>query len=331
MGAEHDVAEVAGKTALVTGATGFVGGHVVAALRRLGWGVRLAVRSPGLSTAEDSIAVGDISSKTDWRAALQGIDLVVHMAARAHRSAAVQEAERDLYFETNTRGTLRLARAAVDAGTRHFFFMSSVAVNGTTTDRRTPFCESDPPAPKTVYGESKAAAEQGLAELSAATAMPIVIARPPMVYGQGARGNFSLLLRAVRAGIPLPFRTIANRRAFIAVENLSDFVLHMLSVDIRGCETFLVADDDQVSTPDFIRALARALGRSPHLVPLPVPALGLLARVAGRPELLDSLCGSLEVNQEKARATGWRPPLTLSEGLAAAVVEPNHDDRHAMP
>jgi UDP-glucose 4-epimerase len=309
------------KTALVTGATGFIGRHVAATLRRHGWQVRATLQRPSAAMGEGSVVIGAITADTDWRAALEGVDAVIHLAARAHRPPAVQEAQRELYFETNTKATLQLARAAAAAGTRRFFFMSSIAVNGSSTDGRLPFREGDDPAPKTVYGDSKTRAEQGLGELSGASRMSIVIARPPMVYGAGARGNFSLLVRAVSAGIPLPFRSIANRRAFLAVENLADFVLHSLSLELHGCETFIVADDEPLSTPEFVRRLAHALGRKPHLFPMPISALAMLARAAGRAETIDSLCMSLEVDLQKAHASGWRPPLTPDQAMALAVNE----------
>ena len=313
------MADVKPKTALVTGATGFVGRHVVPVLRRNGWRTRLALHHPDPASVDCSVVTGSISSDTDWGEALRGIDAVVHLAARVHRSPAVQQAERELYWEINTNATLQLARAAAEVGVKSFFFMSSIAVNGSSTEGRPAFRENDLPAPETIYAESKARAEEHLAELSMRSSMRIVVARPPLVYGRGARGNFSLLARAVRAGIPLPFGSIANRRAFIAAANLADFVLHSLSVDGVAYETYIVADDQQVSTPDFIRHIAYALGCKSRLLPMPKSALKLLARVSHHPEVFNSLCNSLEVDVQKVHAFGWRPPLTLDQGLIAAV------------
>ncbi len=198
-----------------------------------------------------------------------------------------------------------------------FIFLSSIAVNGSTTDGREPFCETDKVAPNTVYGRSKAAAEEGLAGMAENGTMSITVIRAPMIYGANARGNFGRLMWAVRAGIPLPFQHIENRRAFLGIDNLSSFVHHCLnSLHPSPFRVFLLADNEQVSTPDFIRLLARASKRSARLLPVP----HLLLRASMKPlGLGDALIGSLEMNIAKANATGWHCPLTLDEGLSRAV------------
>ncbi len=153
---------------LVTGADGFVGRHMVRALAAAGWHVRRAQRSapPAASNADivNGLALGP---STDWKAALNGVHTVVHLAGLAHRSKRTQLHERDLYFSVNVEGTIQLARSAASAGVQNFFFLSSIAVNGSTTGGRKPFCEQDKIAPNTVYGESKAIAEQRLSYLAA--------------------------------------------------------------------------------------------------------------------------------------------------------------------
>jgi UDP-glucose 4-epimerase len=263
--------------------------------------------------------VGSIESATDWRAALNGVEAVVHLAARAHRPLRVQLAEQDQYVETNTNGTLTLARAAADAGVRHFVFASSIAVNGTTTDGRAPFHETDSPAPRSVYGRSKAAAEEGLAAISAKFGMAVTAIRPPLIYGRAAKGSFAQLTRAIARGLPLPFRAVRNRRAFAAADNVANFVTFRLGAPATGYAPFIVADDEQVSTADFCRAVARALGRSPRLVPVPAGVLQGALRALGALSLVESTLGSLEVDTSKARGAGWRPVVSQSEGLRRAL------------
>ena len=302
---------------LITGADGFVGRHMVAALAGAGWRVRCAQRSICPAARADTVGGLELGPATDWRAALGGVDAVVHLAARAHRSRNVQERESDLYHCVNVEGTLQLARSAAAAGVRRFIFLSSVAVNGSTTEGRTPFCEQDGIAPKTVYGRTKAAAERGLAELAMKATMSITVIRTPMIFGAGAVGNFGRLLSAVRAGVPLPFGLIDNRRAFLGIENLTSFVSHRLTAQHSApFDVFLLADAEQVSTPQFIRLLARASGRPARLLPIPLSVLRLPMSYLG---LTDALIGSLEVDTRKANATGWRCPLSLAEGLARAV------------
>jgi UDP-glucose 4-epimerase len=180
-------------------------------------------------------------------------------------------------------------------------------------------------SPRGVYGQSKAAAETGLEAVAKSNTMNITIVRPPLIYGAGAGGNFGLLQKAIRRGIPLPFASIRNRRGFLAVENLVSFIRHRLTDPQGRFEIFLLADDEQVSTPDFIRGIATACGRSARLFPLPLSMLHLLGAASGRPEIRNSLIGSMEIDTSKARATGWRPIVSLHEGLRAAVGRPDSD------
>ncbi|MGX1324234.1 UDP-glucose 4-epimerase [Bradyrhizobium sp. USDA 377] len=302
---------------LVTGASGFVGRHVVPALARAGWSVRRAVRSS--EGAEDEVVIETIGPETDWQAALEGVDAVVHLAARVHHKH--EEHAVQLYRNVNIAGTLHLARSAATAGVRQFVFVSTVLVHGRSNDGRAPFSEDDILTPRGLYGMSKAAAEAGLRTLARDGVMKISVIRPPLVYGAGAKGNFALLTRAVSLGLPLPFAAIRNHRAFLAVQNLSSFILRRLShPDSAGnFEIFLVADREQVSTPEFIERLGRASGKVPRLFRVPPDLLGMLFNVMGRQDTHDSLIGSLELNVSKAIATGWQPEVSLDEGLQLAL------------
>ena len=303
---------------LVTGASGFVGRHVVPALARAGWSVRRAVRS-SLEGMADGVVIETIGPETDWTAALDGVDAVVHLAARVHHKH--EEHAVQLYRNVNIAGTLHLARSAVAAGVRQFIFVSTVLVHGRSNEGRAPFSETDILTPRGLYGMSKAAAEEGLRTLARDSDMKISVIRPPLVYGAGAKGNFALLTRAVELGLPLPFAAIHNHRAFLAVQNLSSFILRRLShPDPAGnFDIFLVADREQVSTPEFIRRLAEASGKRLRLFGVPTSVLSALLGAMGRQDTHDSLIGSLELNISKAIATGWQPEVSLDEGLRMAL------------
>jgi UDP-glucose 4-epimerase len=299
---------------LVTGTRGFVGRHLSPVLARDGWVVRRAVRrSP---SSDDDVVIAPIGAETVWSSALAGVEAVVHLAARVHHP---HEENASLYRSINTEGTLRLARCAADAGVRQFIFVSTVLVHGRSNDGRAPFSETDVLTPRGLYGLSKAAAEAGLRQLAQECDMRITVVRPPLVYGAGAKGNFATLVKAVKRGVPLPFAAIRNHRAFLSVENLTSFIARRLLNPDGRFEVFLVADAEQVSTPDFIRRLARAAGTGPRLFPMPVSLLSALLAVSGRQEAHDSLIGSLELDLSKAISTGWRPEVTLDEGLQHAL------------
>ena len=300
---------------MLTGSSGFVGRHMAPALARSGWLVRRAVRKP--TGKADEATIDSIGPVTDWRPALAGVDAVVHLAARVHHRR--EEHAVELYRTVNLEGTLHLARCAAEAGVRHFIFVSTVLVHGRTTDGRRPFNESDVLTPRGLYGMSKAAAEAGLRQLALGSQMKVTIIRPPLIYGSGAKGNMALLEKAVGLGIPLPFANVRNRRAFISVENLTSFVLHRLSHPDGQFNIFLVADDEQVSTPEFIERLAAAAGKPARLFSMPRLVLSSLFSITGRNEANESLFGSLELDLSKVASTGWRPLIGLNEGLRRAV------------
>jgi UDP-glucose 4-epimerase len=299
----------------VTGANGFVGQHTVPVLTSAGWDVRRAVRRN--AAHEGDVVIDSIGGNTDWSAALTGVDAVLHLAARVHHPH--DQNASDLHQSVNTDGTLQLARSAARMGVRQFVFVSTVLVHGPSNDGRPPFREGDIPKPRGPYAISKAAAEAGLSILSQQQGMSITIVRPPLIYGQGAKGNFALLAKAVRLGVPLPLAGIQNRRAFLSVENLAFFLASTLSDPARRFEIYLVADAEQVSTPEFIRRLAVAAGKTPRLYSIPPNWITALTNRVGWHAVRNSLIGSLEVDLSKAVSAGWRPKLTLDEGLARAL------------
>ena len=304
-----------GYLVLVTGATGFVGRHLVPVLAANGMVVRQAIRKP--SPHPGTITVDDIGPQTDWSEALRGVDAVVHLAARVHHPH--EEHAAAIYRSLNTDGTLHLARCAAEAGVRQFVYLSTILVNGSSTDGRPPFRENDLPMPRGVYGLSKAAAEAGLEVMAKDMDMRITVVRPPLIYGAGALGNFKLLAAAVRRGIPLPFGSVHNRRAFVGVGNLASFVLHRLVHQEGKFNIFLVADVEQLSTPEFVRRIGKALGKRPHIVPLPLFALKRALAIGGRSEAAHSVIGSMEVDMSKAMNAGWHPPFGMDEGLRSAL------------
>jgi UDP-glucose 4-epimerase len=300
---------------LVTGANGFVGRNVAPVLAASGMIVRKAMRKP--SSGSDTVVIDTIGPNTNWDEALRGVDAVVHLAARVHHPREDHASE--IYRSINTDGTLQLARRAAKAGVRQFIYLSTILVNGASTDGRAPFREDDLVMPRGVYGLSKAAAEAGLEALARETDMSITVIRPPLIHGPGALGNFRLLVKAVERGIPLPFGSIHNRRAFLGVENFASFVVHRLTHSGSKFDVFLIADDEQVSTPEFVRRIATAMGGKSFILPFPLFALKALFRVTGRSEASDSVAGSQEVDTSKARKTGWHPEISLDDGLRNAL------------
>lgn len=304
----------------VTGAAGFVGRAVCCELDRLGWTVVPLVRSPaGLSNER---ILGDLAGASFDQDALHGLDTLVHAAARVHVMKEDMQNPLEEYRRVNTDGTLRLARAAHDQGVRRFIFISSIKVNGERTVGERPYRVSDAPAPVDAYGQSKLEAERGLASLASRSGLELVILRPVLVYGPGVKANFAALMALVRRGIPLPLALIVNRRSLIFVRNLADLVAACLVNPAAINKTFLAADAEPVSTPEIVKALARAQNRRPMLFPVSMMVLGGLARVFRRGAAFERLTGSLEVDiSETRRILNWTPPFTMAEGLAATIAQ----------
>ncbi len=315
-------------TVVVTGADGFVGRALVPFLAARGAEVRGLVRALDGATAAraDFLSIVDLAEIDERTSALVlgGACAVVHLAARVHRPRTHGDDEAAAMRRTNVAATQRLARAAAAAGVAHFVFASTVKVNGEVTLPGRPFRESDPPDPHDAYAASKWEAEQALAAIAAETRMRVTSLRLPLTYGPGAKGNFAALARAVRAGVPLPFARIANRRSVLGVGNLCDALAAVLASEAREdrgrAVPYFVADAQPVATPELVRALAQAMGVPPRLFAVPPGWLQFLGACAGRAEAVERLVGSLEVDTNLFRAHfAWSPPQSLAAGLAAAV------------
>ena len=298
---------------LVTGANGFIGSALCVALQAAGIGVRRALRE-ALPGVPDVFPIGEIGPGTDWSAALAGIPCVVHLAARTHvlqETAADPLAE---YRRVNVEGTRRLAQQAARAGVRRLVFLSSIKVNGESAGR--PITEDDPPHPEDAYGISKWEAEQALHRVSAETGLEVVILRPPLVYGPGVKGNFRRLLDVVARGWPLPLASIRNRRSLIYVGNLADAIVAAIATPQAAGKTWLASDGEDVSTPDLVREIGRALGKDAWLFPCPVGLLKAAAALAGKGPEAARLAASLQLDCSRIRRELlWRTPYSLSEGL----------------
>jgi nucleoside-diphosphate-sugar epimerase len=306
-------------TVLVTGAGGFVGTTLVRTLRGQGRPVFAGVRRAAPDAGER--VLGDLgrTPAADLAAALAGIDAVVHLAGRAHvmrETAADPLAE---FRRVNVDGTVRLAEAAVRAGVKRLVFVSSVKVNGERSGER-PLHADDPPAPEDAYGLSKLEAERRLREIEASTGLAVAIVRPPLIYGPGVKGNLERLARLVARGVPLPLGRVANRRSLLGVDNLAELLARCIDHPAAAGGTFLASDDDDVSTPGLVRRLAAAMNKPARLVPVPVPVLALAARVAGRRDAFERLCGSLQVDIAATKARlDWTPSVSLDQGLRRMV------------
>ena len=278
-------------------------------------GTRAAALPAELEGRVEQFRMPELRSPAAIDSALQGIDAIVHLAARVHVMRDTAEDPLAQYRRVNTDATLRLARSAARHGVARFVFMSTVKVNGERTTAR-PFSDQDEPNPVDPYAVSKWEAERGLAGIASETALKVTTFRPPLVYGSGVKGNFLRLLRLARMRLPLPLAGVKNSRSMIYVGNLVSAIERVLSVEASAGGTFLVSDDADLSTPQLVEMLGAAMGRPARLFSVPSGLLVALGRALGKGDEMMRMIESLRVDcSGLKRQLQWAPPFTLEQGI----------------
>lgn len=312
-----------GAPMLVTGASGFIGGHLARTLRAAGArGVsRTRQDDPLVEWAEPF----DARDPRSARLALRDVEVVVHAGGRAHVLRETTADSLSAFREANVVATRALVVAAREAGVRRFVLLSSVSVYGESAAGM--LTASTPAAPSTPYGVSRLEAEQ--AAVQECGTMELAILRLPMVYGPGMKGNPLRLFDLVARGVPLPLGAIRNARSIAYVGNVVAGVGRLLRAPIRSGTVLLVADAEPVSTPRLVREIAPLLGRRARLVPVPLPLLRATVVLAERllggrfpltPEALWRLSSSLVLDIRPYEALlGGPAPFSRAQGLGATA------------
>jgi nucleoside-diphosphate-sugar epimerase len=319
---------------LVTGAIGFVGKALVMDLLSKAYVVKALIRQPSveLPLAVEQVVVGDLAklafdgSASFLRKAFDGVEVVVHTAARVHVMNDDAFDPLTEFRNVNRDATLVLAGLSAEAGVKRFVFLSSIKVNGEMTRPGHPFTPTDVHVPDDPYGLSKYEAEQGLLALAQETGMEVVIIRPPLVYGPGVKANFASMMKWMGKPVLLPFGAIHNQRSLVALDNLVSFI--SLCADRKKSpqaakQVFLISDGEDVSTTQLLRKVGQALNlQSPSgikawLVPVPVSTMTFFAKLLGKGDMANRLFGFLQVDSSKTRdLLGWEPVITMDEQLA---------------
>jgi nucleoside-diphosphate-sugar epimerase len=292
----------------VTGARGFVGRHLaivlsdgkhhVVPLNRNDW---------------------DLTSGTSPASLLAGCDAVVHLAAQVHRRGRDDDpAFVRTMFDTNVRGTERLARAAVECNVGRFVFLSSAAVYGGGDTTRS-VDELTPCHPDTSYGRSKLAAEEVLQAIATETGLAIVALRPPLVYGAGAPGNFHTLVRLASRGWPVPSGALRARRSLISITNLCDLIVGSLETASLPRGAYVAAEPAR-PIGDLYSGLCEAAGRRPRVVPFPRGGLRWALDALGRADVARAVLDDFVMDAGAARnELNWSPRDLFMEELDRAM------------
>lgn len=301
---------------LITGANGFIGAHLCQELSNRNISFRSTARNTNENHYIDFISC-DLETTETLNHLMDGCDVVVHLAGRAH---VTSDDSQEKYRIANEFITQRIANAAAKNGISRFVYLSSIKVNGESSNPGIPICQSDTPNPSDNYGRSKLAAELALQEICRANSMDYVIIRPALVYGKGVKANFSALVSAVKKGLPLPIASVKNTRSMIGINNLINLIVDACTNPKAANETFLASDGIDMSTPELVRLIAKSLNRRTRIFPFPISILRSLAVVFGKSSIIDKLTGSLSVDISHTTNTlNWHPPFSVESEIAKAV------------
>jgi len=302
---------------LVTGANGFVGAAVMEALKNRQVAVRGAVRS---QATEKCAVVGEIGPGTNWDPMFDGVDVIVHAAARVHVMADTEVDPTAAFRRVNVEGTRRLAEQAAQYGVGRLIFISSIKVNGEGGSE--PYTPFSPPYPVDAYAQSKWEAEQVLHEISERTGLEVVIIRPVLVYGPGVKANFHAMMRWLYKGVPLPFGAIHNKRSLVALDNLVDLIVTCIDHPEAANQTFLVSDDEDISTSELLMRMGDVLSKPARLLPVPEILLRGGALLLGKRDIARRLMGSLQVDISQTKSKlGWTPIVSVDDALKRTAEE----------
>jgi nucleoside-diphosphate-sugar epimerase len=302
---------------LVTGANGFVGENLCKVLRVNGYEVIAQMRNS--SSAGEGVVINPMDANVNWIPVLSRINVVIHLAARVHVMGEDFVDSLNKHLAVNTYATLNLASQAATAGVKRFIFISSAGVSGASS--LSPFTPSNAPNPHNDYSLSKLKAEQGLIHIAEKTGMELVVVRPPLVYGSNVKANFAKLLNALHLGIPLPFGSVINnRRSFVGIDNLVDFLLICTQHPAAANQIFMVSDGEDLSTEGLLRRLGAAIGHPVRLIKVPVKVLALVFKLTGKMELSRRLLENFQVDISKnEQLLGWKPKISVNEGFRRIV------------
>ena len=307
-----------GPLVALTGATGFIGRHLLRELPKRGYRIRVLLRRPtALPPEATGAVVGDLARPQNMAAALAGVDAVIHSAGIAHAMSGVPQ---DDYRVLNTEATIGLARAAEKARAKRFVFLSSIRAQSgpTAADVLT---ETHEPQPTDAYGQSKLDAELGLARLG----IDWVALRPVLVYGPGVKGNMAALVRLARSPYPLPLAGLPAKRSLLGLDNLAAAIDTVLAAPEPLRRPLIVADPEPLTVADMIAAMREGLGRRPGVFPVPAALMEAAFRATGRSEAFARLAGSLVASPSALRQLGWVPAAETRAGLAALARNPGGD------
>ena len=292
---------------LVTGATGFIGSHLVPKLSTNHQVATLNARSVSNIDAE-------------WHQAADDCDVLIHLAGRAHVSSNNSSTESDIYKIINTELTCVLAERLAKQSSKHIIFVSTAVVFGAVSNPNQPFRTSDIPNPDGPYAQSKIKAENAIIKICEKTSLTYTIIRPPLVYGPNVRANFLSMLKWVNMGVPLPLGKTQNLRSFVGIRNLIDLIENCVINPNASNKIFNVSDNHDLSTTELLNMIAGAMSKKSRLISIPPIFLKFASKLIRKPRAYEQLCESFQLNvSETSEDLSWVPPYSMQQEIDETV------------
>lgn len=305
------------RSILITGANGFLGNNILKYLLKRNLNVTGTVRnkSPYRKNANIKI-IKETNNYVNWQNYLKNIDVVIHTAGLAGSNNKFSKNWKNLY-EINVSNTINLAKEAVKSGVAKFIYLSTAQVHGEISDINKSINVNSPYNPQSDYALSKVEAEKGLNMLRGTSNMDIVILRPPLVYGNGTKSNFSKLIDLIKQEKFLPFKLVKNNKmSFISLDNLNDLIYTCIKSNEIINSNFLLRDPTFVSTSFLIKEIAFAFNCKPKLFPVPIKLLCLLSILFNVRKPVKQLTSNFEIDISfTQKKLNWKPKFSLRNSL----------------
>lgn len=303
---------------LITGANGFIGFELCYSLASNGHKVKAVARRFERSVSHPNIefiSINDFMAFDDWSSLLSNVSCVIHCAALLDQSVCSEE----YFFKFNVSFTKELFKLSSLNNVKRFIFLSSIGVNGRSTPSGQTFSENSILNPIDLYSKYKLLAEETIINLSSVFQLDYVIIRSPAVYGPRISGKMSLIQRLIYKLPFFIFINIKNKRSFIGLDNLIDFL--SLCADLKRSrkasnQIFLISDNQDMSSSDFITKYLIALNKKVFLFPFPLPSFifYFMFRFFGKEHIYHSLFSNLQINSSKAEnLLNWHPISSVDQ------------------
>lgn len=306
-------------TLLITGANGFIGSCLVRNVENNHIAYKAAVRNR-VDGIKNQCVIGNVDGQTDWKSALEGVDIVIHCAARAHQKENDSAQAIKEFGITNVDGTRKLIEDCAKGNVKKIIYLSSIKVVGDYNKLTRAYNENDDMSPDDEYGLSKQAAESIVKTLCIKNGISYTIIRPPLVYGEGVKANFKALIQAAKKNLPLPLGLIESKRSLVYIENLIDFILLFLEDSSPHNQIYFVSDDHDLSVSQLYDLIKKATDSRSLSIPVPAIILKYLLILLGRKSMVTRLLYPLTIDINKAkRELNWKPPFRVDTELFKKV------------